>query len=828
MMQAKLFFLSVLMGLSSVAATLTVSNIEVNQAIQTTTNTITPFVAGRGTTVRATLAVTSPAAPVVGISGRLHIFVSGVEITPIAGLLPINAPFTAVVAPNRTNQNDTLNFEIPAGPAGIPASAAVTFRVDPTVAVADTAVSLTTPNITFVSRTAPLLYFTRINYTPSGLGLPDILAVQPGVGDAFVRGILPVDESTPTLYQQGLFPTLGYSGDANGDGILEALAADGNNLISLLASCRQLIVNSGVGASDRIFLYGWLNGNPINGNGLGQVGGRNAFGNTQGIRYQRSYAHELMHNFGFDHNPGATTIGEVGWDTGARLVGNPATNSTTTNVKPGTLRDIMDGGLVTNQAWIHPNQSGACGGASCVSYQQLLGSPTLAPDSAGDFSTDVLVVQGIFDPTGERLLQLKPAFRYPWRSQPTQLRKEQQSRYAVRVVTANAQVTVPFNPYVADDGEKNAPAVFGFFEVMVPVSGVVRSISITDIGGTRTFGAIEGGQQAPSVQIVTPVDGTRLGRIATVVAKLASGAGTNIMYQAAYSPDGGKTFVPIAVDLKEPNFSFDATAVQSSAGQGLIRVFVSDGLNTAFADVTKLTTPGMVVDSVLNAASYKGNGVSPGEIITIFGLGIGPAVGEGLKLTPAGLVDTTLGGTRVLFDGQPGPMIYASDRQVSAVVPYGIAGKSRVNIEVEYLGGKTDPVPTSVNKTYPGIFTLNASGTGPGAILNDDFRVNSATTPAARGNVVAVYATGEGVTNPPSTDGKPGTVPLPLPVLPVTASVGGQSADVLFAGTAPGLVAGVIQVNVRIPAALTPGTSVPIILNMGGVSSQSGVTVAVR
>ena len=830
-MSPKLFCYLSLTALPCLAATLTVSNIEVNQAIQTTANSL-GLVAGRGTTVRATLTVSGSASPVAGISGRLHVFVAGSEITPLAGLLPINAPFTAPLAPNRANQNDTLNFEMPA-PSGITASAAVTFRVDPTVGAGDTAVPLTTPSLNFVNRTAPLLFFTRINYTPAGLGLPDLTAIQPGRGDAMVRGIFPVDESTPALYREGLFPTLNYSGDSNGDGRLQALGADGNGLISLLASCRQLIVNSGVGASDRIFLYGWLAGNPINGNGLGEVGGRNAFGNTEAIRYQRSYAHELSHNFGFDHNPASTPIVEVGWDTGSRLPANPATNNTTGRVKPGTLFDIMDAGLLTNQAWIHPNQSGACSGASCVSYQQLLSSPTLAsPDSAGDFTSEVVVIQGIFDPSGERLLQLKPAFRYPWRSQPTQIRREQQQqvplRYSARVVTATGgQIAIPFNAYVADDESKGA-AVPGFFEVMVPVSGPIRSIAITDLGGSRSFGAIEGGQQAPRIEITSPADGATLARDTRVVARLLTPASNNVMYQAAFSPDGGRTFVPIAVDLKDPTFSFDASAVQATSGQGLIRIFVSDGVTTAFSDVVRLTTPLLTVNSILNAANYKGYVVSPGEIVTIFGLGLGPAVGETLKLTPAGLVDTVLAKTRVLFDGQPGPMIYSSDKQVSAVAPYGIAGKSSIQVQVEFDGGKSNALTAGVERAVPGIFTQNASGTGAGAILNQDLSVNTPANAAARGSIVAVYATGEGATNPAGVDGKPGAAPLPSPALAVTATVDDQPADVVFAGGAPTLVAGVLQINLRIPASASAGPSIPIRIQVGGMPSQTGVTVAVK
>src|SRR5262249_20480205 len=254
--------------------------------------------------VRATLVDLDTSGPVPNVTGTLHVFVGGTEITPTAGLAPINAPFTVPVAPQRANENDTLNFELLA-PSGISASTNVTFRVDVTPVPGETNTannSLTTGALTFINRRTPSLFFTRINYTPSGLGLSPLADIQPGRGDAFVRGIYPVNDADPNLYRQGLFPTLTFSEDANGDNRLEALGSDGNHLISLLASCRQLIVNSGLVANDNTFLYGWIAGNPIDGNGLGQISGFNAFGNTQLTRYQRSFAHELTHNFGLDHN----------------------------------------------------------------------------------------------------------------------------------------------------------------------------------------------------------------------------------------------------------------------------------------------------------------------------------------------------------------------------------------------------------------------------------------------------------------------------------------------------------------------------------------------
>jgi uncharacterized protein (TIGR03437 family) len=81
---------------------------------------------------------------------------------------------------------------------------------------------------------------------------------------------------------------------------------------------------------------------------------------------------------------------------------------------------------------------------------------------------------------------------------------------------------------------------------------------------------------------------------------------------------------------------------------------------------------------------------------------------------------------------------------------------------------------------------------------------------------------------PPGVDGKPATVPLPRPSLPVSITIGGQPAQVLYAGGAPGEVAGLMQINVQIPAGIQTGNAVPVVVSVGNVPSQAGVTIAVR
>jgi uncharacterized protein (TIGR03437 family) len=125
----------------------------------------------------------------------------------------------------------------------------------------------------------------------------------------------------------------------------------------------------------------------------------------------------------------------------------------------------------------------------------------------------------------------------------------------------------------------------------------------------------------------------------------------------------------------------------------------------------------------------------------------------------------------------------------------------------------------------PGLFSAAASGSGPGAILNSDYSLNSPSNPAAAGSIVIVYGTGGGQTNPQGTDGAISTAAMPL-ASDVSVTVGGQPAQVLYAGNAGGEVSGVVQLNLQLPTAVT-GT-VPIVLTVGGVSSSPLVTVSVQ
>jgi len=237
--------------------------------------------------------------------------------------------------------------------------------------------------------------------------------------------------------------------------------------------------------------------------------------------------------------------------------------------------------------------------------------------------------------------------------------------------------------------------------------------------------------------------------------------------------------------------------------------------------------PAATAAGVVNAASFLGGPIAPGELVTIFGTGIGPGILAPGILTSFGFFDSYLGATAVLFDGVPAPLIYVSAGQSTAIVPYSVAGKSSTQMVIQYQGRSSVAAAVPVAAASPALFTSDSSGKNNGAILNQDLSYNGPSKPAAKGSIVVLFGTGEGQTTPNGIDGRPATTVFPSPVLPASVSIGGIDAVVKYFGAAPSLVAGVFQANVVIPAGV-PSGSVPVVVKVGGVSSPAGVTMAVQ
>jgi uncharacterized protein (TIGR03437 family) len=299
----------------------------------------------------------------------------------------------------------------------------------------------------------------------------------------------------------------------------------------------------------------------------------------------------------------------------------------------------------------------------------------------------------------------------------------------------------------------------------------------------------------------------------TGVVTTVAGTGT-----AGFSGDGGP-----------------ATSAQFSSPSGMAidilgNIYVADTGNHRIRVLSPVQSPPAIsTGGIVDAGSFQANPVSPGKIIAIFGTNLGPPVAVGAQVANGALTQT-LGNVRVLFDGIPAPLTAASSGQVNAIVPYAVSGRATTSVVVEYQGQRSPAVTVPVQAASPSLFTANASGTGQGAILNQDGSLNGVESPSTRGSIVVLFGTGEGLTTPAGVDGKLAVPPYPAPILPLTVQIGGIDAEVLYAGAAPGLTAGLFQVNVRVPAGLAriPGVGqYPVVVRVGSFTSQAGVTVAV-
>jgi uncharacterized protein (TIGR03437 family) len=234
--------------------------------------------------------------------------------------------------------------------------------------------------------------------------------------------------------------------------------------------------------------------------------------------------------------------------------------------------------------------------------------------------------------------------------------------------------------------------------------------------------------------------------------------------------------------------------------------------------------------TVVSMSSFKNGTVAPGDQLVIVGVNLGPA--DGIRADETQPLPSSLGGTSVKFDNGAAPLNYASNNLVVTQVPTTLNPGSITSIQVVSSSGTSTAVKLSVVPAKPGIFTYEAMGTGQAKVLNQDYSLNgdgsiSGAKPAEAGSVIQVFATGLGPLDPPIPAGTPApSSPLSVATLPITATIAGQPADVVYKGAAPGLI-GVYQVNVVIPRNTRSGAA-RIVLNAGGNTSQDEVTVQVK
>ena len=373
------------------------------------------------------------------------------------------------------------------------------------------------------------------------------------------------------------------------------------------------------------------------------------------------------------------------------------------------------------------------------------------------------------------------------------------------------------NLYIAE----GPPAiVFGPFPVgtsFIPGQPRIRKVSangfITTVAGNGVPGYAGDGGPATSAQL-NDVEGVAVDAAGNLYI-----ADTGNLRLRVVSPAGIITTV-FGGPSPDPNAQLHADAGVAVDAVG--NIYVADG-----DAVLRLQPAGQIIslNAVANAASELPGPVAPGEIVVLRGSALGPSRLTVSTPGSSGALPPQLAGTRVLFNGVAAPVIYAWEPLVSAVVPYGIAD-GPLQVVVEYLGVQSAPLQVQVAADSPALFTSDAGGKGQAAALNENGTFNMVNGPAPAGSIVSLFATGEGLTSPAGVDGKAGSSPLPRPRLTVQAVIDGQPAEVLYAGGVLGVVAGVMQVDVRVPAGTRAG-NVPVSIMVGTATSQPGVTIAV-
>ena len=324
----------------------------------------------------------------------------------------------------------------------------------------------------------------------------------------------------------------------------------------------------------------------------------------------------------------------------------------------------------------------------------------------------------------------------------------------------------------------------------------------------------------PSVTVTPASQNVNAGQTQQFTANVTGGGNTAVRW--VISPAFG-TISPSGV-YTAPQVVSTATNVTVTA------TVLSNPAVTATATIT-VNPPGisfsaLSIANVWNSARV--GGVSPGEVVVIYGNNMGPANLVSASLTADGSrFQTNAGGTQVIFDATPAAMIFSSATAIALVVPYEVAGEDSTLVQIKYNGQSSDVITVPVVPSAPGVLTLSGVvGTGQATVFNQDGSFNSANNAAAANSLIGFYITGEGLTTP-ATDGLINTSSFPSVNAPIAVTIGGVNAPVTVQEEAPYIISGVAFLQVRVPN-IPASAAAPLVVTVGEAKSQAGVTVAVK
>jgi uncharacterized protein (TIGR03437 family) len=285
------------------------------------------------------------------------------------------------------------------------------------------------------------------------------------------------------------------------------------------------------------------------------------------------------------------------------------------------------------------------------------------------------------------------------------------------------------------------------------------------------------------------------------------------------SPTSGTAPTTIAVTVNPGNLN-------PGTYNGSIAITGTTGAaGTTIPVVLSVNTPSIAISpgGIVNSASALPGPVAPGSIASVYG--IFPLSSP--SQAPVVPWPLNLSGLSMQFTGIAAPLYYVSASLVDLQIPWELAGASQASVIVGIAGQTSVPQTVSLATASPGLFSMNAQGTGQGAILDSQYRLVDSSNPASVGDVIQIYCTGLGpVTNQPATGSPAPTSPLAETINTPAVMIGGLPAQVWFSGLTPGTV-GLYQINAQIPAGIVTGPSVPMAVSMSSSSSNT-VTVAVQ
>ncbi len=351
----------------------------------------------------------------------------------------------------------------------------------------------------------------------------------------------------------------------------------------------------------------------------------------------------------------------------------------------------------------------------------------------------------------------------------------------------------------------------GFAEAQVPVTLIILSASPPppSVSPSSVVFNGESGRDGTLVQMLNVESGGTPLQFA--LGKIVTTEGANWLFVQIH----GDTLTPGAIQVSVqtinlvPGVYHGSFVITAISGSITVDVTLTVVLGKSMPPIYP-NPP--IIGSIVNGASQAAGTIAPGEIVTIHGMGIGSPGGFGPLIDSAGRIATSLNGVRVLFDGVPAPLLYVSGSQLNVIVPPEIPDRGATMIEVEFWGVRSAAWGVPLAPAAPAIFTLDGSGGGHAAVLNQDNSVNDPSNPAARGSTIQIFGTGRGLE----------------PTLQLKVTIGGIDAQTTYVASVNDAAAGLFQVNAVVPQGVAPGPNIPIVLSIGSARSPDGTTIAVQ